>query len=240
MTALDVAWPDLETSSEAFASRFGDEAGAYFLDVQRRGVAGLLPTSGLSSILDLGGGHCQLAGQLVETGAAVMIFGSDRRCAERLARDPVTAKVQFQSGDLLATPYDDASFDLVTSIRLLGHVNYWHVLIAELCRLARRTVIIDYPSMFSPSALRLLSGGANRPTGGDPRTYRRYRPGQISACFARHGFRLAGEYRQLTLPFGMHRRYGPRASLVEERLRAWGVTAWMGNPVLARFDRIEG
>ena len=239
MTALDVTWPDLETSSEAYAHRFEDEAGAYFLEVQRRGIAHLLPAEGLHSVLDVGGGHGQLAGQLVETGAAVTVYGSDPRCAGRLMRDPGLDRVTFDNGDLLATPYDDASFDLVTSVRLIGHVNYWHVLIAELCRISRQSVIIDYPSLFSPSALRLLWTGGRRPVAGDPGTYRRFRPGQITACFARHGFRLSGEYRQLTLPFGMHRRYGPGAIRVEERLRAAGATAWIGNPVLARFDRVQ-
>jgi hypothetical protein len=238
MTALDATWPDVETSSDAYAGRFGGATGAYLLDVQRRGVASLLPKAPIGTILDMGGGHCQLVEQLVATGADVTIFGSDQRCAERLTRDPHAKAVSFASGDLLATPHADASVDLVTSIRLLAHMDYWHVLIAELCRLARHSVIIDYPSLAGLNGLTALAWPIKRAIEGDTRTYRSFRPGQIAGCFARHGFRPAGEYRQFTIPMGMHRLLGAPVARIEERLRATGITAWAGNPVLARFDRV--
>jgi hypothetical protein len=239
MTALDATWPDLETSSDAYARRFGGEAGAYLLDVQRRGITGLLPEGTINSILDVGGGHCQLVEPLVQTGASVTIFGSDPRCAERLSRDLHAGAVSFVAGDLLATPYADASFDLVTSIRLLAHMEHWHVLIAELCRVARHSVIIDYPSLAGLNGLTALTWPIKRAIEGDTRTYRSFWPARVAGCFARHGFRRAGEFRQFTLPMGVHRLAGAPVARVEEMLRASGVTAWAGNPVLARFDRVD-
>ncbi len=55
----------------------------------------------------------------------------------------------FQSCNLLALPFADRSFDLVVSFRLLPHVDEWSDLIAELCRVADKAVIVDYPDIRS-------------------------------------------------------------------------------------------
>ncbi|MGK2909928.1 MAG: class I SAM-dependent methyltransferase [Sphingobium sp.] len=240
MTALDFTWPDVETSSATYAGRFSGEAGAYLLKVQSQGVDALLGDARpIRSALDIGGGHGQLIENLVRTGGDVTILGSDECCADGIARSPHASQVVFERGELLAAPFDDGSFDLVTSIRLLAHMTHWHVLIAELCRLARHHVIVDYPTLRGLNALGLAAYPVKLAIEGNTRTYRSFWPGQINRAFARHGFRLGGTFKQFSIPMGLHRAAGKRAVPVEEALRKVGVTAMIGNPVLARFDRVE-
>lgn len=239
MTALDFTWPDVETSSASYAGRFSGEAGAYLLKVQGQGVQTLLrDAKPIRSALDVGGGHGQLIDSLLRTGGDVTILGSEDCCAEGIARSPYASQVVFERGELLAAPFDDGSFDLVTSIRLLAHMTHWHVLIAELCRLARHHVIVDYATLRGLNALGLITYPIKRTIEGDTRTYRSFWPGQINRAFARHGFQPAGTVKQFSIPMGLHRMAGTRAVPVEEALRKIGVTRMIGNPVLARFDRI--
>ena len=240
MTALDFTWPDVETSSASYAGRFSGEAGAYLLKVQSQGVETLLrDAKPIRSALDVGGGHGQLIESLLRTGGDVTILGSEDCCADGIARSPHASQVIFERGELLAAPFDDSSFDLVTSIRLLAHMTHWHVLIAELCRLARHHVIVDYATLRGLNALGLITYPIKRTIEGDTRTYRSFWPGQINRAFARHGFRPAGTVKQFSIPMGLHRMAGTRAVPVEDVLRKIGVTRMIGNPVLARFDRSE-
>ncbi|MDQ2673475.1 MAG: methyltransferase, partial [Chloroflexota bacterium] len=69
---------DVESSSEAYARRFAGPVGQWFLELQARltleSLAGLPPGA---TILDVGGGHAQLAPPLVEAGYRVTVVGSD-------------------------------------------------------------------------------------------------------------------------------------------------------------------
>ncbi|AUW58820.1 SAM-dependent methyltransferase [Sphingobium sp. SCG-1] len=240
MIALDYTWPDVETSSDAYARRFSGDAGAYLLKVQNEGLEALLRagTHPIQSALDVGGGHGQLVESLLRTAGRVTVLGSDDCCAERIARSPLGNQVEFRQGELLAAPFDDRSFDLVTSIRLLAHMTHWHVLIAELCRVSRRHVIVDYPTLMGLNALALPAYPVKRAIEKDTRTYRSFWPSQINRVFARHGFRPAGTFKQFVVPMGLHRMAGTKIAPVESAMRAVGITRMLGNPVLARFDRV--
>ena len=58
-------------------------------------------------------------------------------------------RCKFEVADLRALPYPDRSFDAVVCLRLLPHSVDWTGLIGELCRVASRSVIVDYPSLRS-------------------------------------------------------------------------------------------
>jgi len=137
---------DVETSSEGYARRFAGPLGAFFLEVQARTALELLRPWPAASVLEVGGGHAQLAGPLVDAGYAVTVYGSDPACAARLRPWTDEGRVGFRAGDLLHAPWPDRSFDVVLAFRLLPHVTRWAALIAELARLARRAVVVDYPT----------------------------------------------------------------------------------------------
>lgn len=228
--------PDIETSSEGYARRFAGRAGAYMLAVQEQAVRAVLPPPG-GRLLDVGGGHAQLAGPLAGLGWQVTVAGSSPECRARLKRmaDPV----EFVSGDLTALPSPNRAFEVVLSVRLIAHMENWRGLVGELCRLADRTVVIDYPTLASPNLLALATFPLKRAIEKNTRTYRSFWPLEIEREFARHGFHKTMERRQFVLPMGLHRLFKGAAPvrLAEEALRAGGVTRLIGNPVIVRFDR---
>ena len=58
---LPVPAPDVETASDDYAARFAGPVGAWMLQVQERAVLELIAPWPGASVLDVGGGHAQLA-----------------------------------------------------------------------------------------------------------------------------------------------------------------------------------
>jgi ubiquinone/menaquinone biosynthesis C-methylase UbiE len=67
--------------------------------------------------------------------------------------------VRFKLGDVHALAFPDREFDVVVCLRLLMHAPDGERSIAELCRVAERLVIVDYPSRDSVAALEVACGG---------------------------------------------------------------------------------
>lgn len=231
--------PDLETGSTQYARRFSGPTGAYLLDVQDRGLRTLVEwnASNLRTALDVGGGHGQLVSALLDLGLKTSVLGSSIESAEELMRRPVAERVQFQAGDLLALPFADQSFDLVTSIRLLAHIDNVRGLIDELCRVARQCVIVDYPTLAGANALTAATFPVKRLIEKDTRAYQSFWPATVARAFRRNGFRPSKSFKQFTTPMGLHRIGGKPVRIMEEGLRKIGVTSLIGNPVMQRFDR---
>jgi len=136
---------DIETASEDYARRFSGRVGDYFLEVQTRAVLELLSPWPRARVLEVGGGHAQLAAPLVREGYRVTVSGSSETCRVRLDRFLPPGSFEFLCCDMLRLPFPDRHFDLVLAFRLLPHVEHWSELIAEMCRVAREGVVIDYP-----------------------------------------------------------------------------------------------
>lgn len=230
--------PDIEASSESYAARFRGPAGRYMLGIQERGLFELMadgrPLAG-RTVLDVGGGHAQLAAPLAERGCRVTVAGSDDVCAARLG-----GEIAYRTGDLLALPFAAREFDTVVSVRLISHMADWRGLVAELCRLADRSVVIDYPTLASLNILSFATFPLKHAIEKNTRTYRSFSDGAIRRAFAAHGFRPVHAFRQFAFPMGLHRLAGATGLVrgAEEALRAIGITSLIGNPVLLRLDRL--
>ena len=230
---------DVETSSEGYARRFAGPLGAFFLDAQARTVLELLRPWPGAAVLEVGGGHAQLAGPLVDAGHAVTVYGSDPACAARLRPWTDDGRVGFRAGDLLRAPWPDRSFDVVLAFRLLPHVTRWAALIAELARLARRAVVVDYPTRRS---LNVASGalfGLKRGVEGNTRPFTVFRDAEVASAFAAAGFRATARRPQFLLPMALYRALGsaPLARALEGGARVLGLTAVLGSPVISRLER---
>ncbi len=64
---------DIETASSDYARRFGGKIGKYFLEVQTKAVLELFSPWPGAKILDVGGGHAQVAAPLVKNGFDVVL-----------------------------------------------------------------------------------------------------------------------------------------------------------------------
>jgi len=234
---------DIATSSEDYANRFDGDIGRWFLETQTRLTLELLedlPPG--ATVLDVGGGHAQITPSLIQAGYKVTVVGSNVACSRRLKPWIDGVSCRFEVTDLGALPYEAQSFDAVVCLRLLPHSVAWTGLIGQLCRITRQTILLDYPSVRSVNILSgplfALKKGIERNT----RPFRLFAPGQIRTAFREHGFSVTAERPQFLLPMALH-RFGKRAGpsrLVEDSVRAVGLTRWFGSPILIRADRQTG
>ncbi len=153
---------------------------------------------------------------------------------------PLTAagRVHFVAADLLAPDFADREFDVVLAFRLLPHVARWGELVATLARLARHAVIVDYPTRRSVNAVADLLFALKRGVEKDTRPFTVFRDAELARCFAANGFRRAARRPQFLFPMAFHRATGSAtlARALESAVRALGLTALLGSPVIARFD----
>jgi SAM-dependent methyltransferase len=230
---------DVETSSAAYARRFEGPVGRWFLDVQARTMLELLRPRPGASVLDVGGGHAQLTGPLVEAGCDVTVYGSADRCSERVQAWVGSGQARFRSGPLLQAPWPDGSFDAALAFRLLPHVDRWRELVRELCRLARHVVIVDYPTARSANAVSGALFGVKKGIEGDTRPFRVFRDAEVEEAFAAAGFVRTARRPQFLLPMALHR--GLRLASLSRGLEATasraGLTRAWGSPVILRAER---
>jgi SAM-dependent methyltransferase len=230
---------DVVTSSDAYARRFGGGVGRYFLERQRDAVLELVRPWPQASVLDVGGGHGQLTGPLVEAGYAVSVLGSEPACEARVQEWTRSGRARFLADDLLAPGLAERSFDVVLSLRLLPHVRRVSELVATLARLARVAVVVDYPTTRSVNALSGPLFGLKQGVEGDTRPFTVFSDREIEAAFAAHGFRPTGRRPQFVLPMALYRalRSAAVARASEGALAAIGLTSAFGSPVVLRLER---
>jgi ubiquinone/menaquinone biosynthesis C-methylase UbiE len=231
--------PDIETSSADYARRFAGSAGKYLLEVQTRTVLRAIADLTPGTVLDVGGGHGQLVEPLRERGWKVMVHGTDAECERNLRTLHGRRDCTFVQGDLFALPVPDCSFDLVIAVRLISHVNDWPRLLAEMCRVANRSVVVDYPSKFAANALTPLLFGLKKSLEGNTRTYTSFSKRELAAELSKHEFNYVRQVKQFFMPMVVHRIGKGSAPLraVEGAFRLTGFTALAGSPAILRADR---
>jgi 2-polyprenyl-3-methyl-5-hydroxy-6-metoxy-1,4-benzoquinol methylase len=190
--------------------------------------------------VDVGGGHGQTAGPLADAGYAVTVAGSDPSCIARV-RDLVDrGRARFETVDLLNLSFPDQSFDVALSYRLLPHVERWPDLARELCRVARRAVIVDYPTRRSLNAVAEPLFGLKKGVEGNTRPFLVFRDAEIETAFAAQGFRPTARQPQFFWPMALHRALGV-ASLsraLEGAAGFLGLRRLLGSPVILRLEKV--
>ena len=233
--------PDIETASDAYAARFAGSAGAFMLDVQLHYTLDLLKPWTAPKILDVGGGHGQLAIPLVRQGRSVTVTGSAPICEQRLSRELAPGSYTFHTCNLFALPFADRSFDVVMAFRLLPHLEHWDRFIAELCRVAREAVIVDYPDLKSVNLLHERMFGLKKAVEGNTRPYRCFQQEEILAAFKAAGFGATAVRPQFFVPMAAHRMMRSRtlSRALESAARSTGLTSRWGSPVIVRAMRMR-
>ena len=231
---------DVETASDGYASRFQGAAGEYLLSVQERSIRDVMPDMRGMSVLDVGGGHGQTSALMLREGRAVTVLGSAPQAHDRLRKSPIGGRCTLVTGDILALPFDDGAFDLVMSVRLLPHTPSWPRLVAEMCRVARRWVIVDYPRPVGINALTPVLFGLKRRIEGNTREYINFSDATISTAFGDNGFAVTKRVGQFVMPMVVHRLTNARFSRgVETAALRLGLTNALGSPAIIRADRTE-
>jgi SAM-dependent methyltransferase len=231
--------PDIETSSAGYASRFAGAVGEYFLEVQTQIALRLLAPWPGARVLDVGGGHAQLAPPLVAHGYRVTVAGSAEVCRARLDGALPPGSFDFRACDLLALPFPDRSFDVVLAFRLLVHLASWRRQVAELCRVADQAVVVDYADTRSFNALYGPLFDWKRRLEGNTRSFTTFRPRDVPDELARHGFGWQVVQRELFVPMVIHRTLARAGASrrTERASSALGLTRAFGSPVILQAQR---
>jgi 2-polyprenyl-3-methyl-5-hydroxy-6-metoxy-1,4-benzoquinol methylase len=147
--------------------------------------------------------------------------------------------VQFQVGDVHALGFPDRSFDSVVCLRVLMHTPDWRRSVAELCRVAERLVIVDYPSAWSVAMLEVAARKLVHATGMRTEPYRVLSQRAVAQAFDRNGFRVRSVHRQFVLPIALHKTIGSRRFTVwsEKLLDRAGLLKPFGSPVTLVAER---
>ena len=230
---------DIETSNDDYATRFRGKSGAWMLGVQTKLTRKLLADVPKGTLLDVGGGHGQLAHPLADDGWDVTVLGSARSCEHRVRDLTEAGRAKFVMGNVIELPFEDNSFDAVVCFRLLTHCDHWEQLVKELCRVSRGPVVVDYPTSQSVNAIAPALFNAKKKFEKNTRTWRLFRHREVDQAFTDAWARVVRRRKQFALPMVVHRalKCAPLSAFLEGCCRAVGLTALFGSPVILRAEK---
>jgi ubiquinone/menaquinone biosynthesis C-methylase UbiE len=231
---------DIETSSEDYATRFSGDIGNYFLSVQTKLTLGLLKNYPIKTILDVGGGHAQLAIPLVNNRYKVTVVGSDESCRKRLDRFLEFNQFEFKVCDILDLPFENNSFDAVLAFRLLPHVCRWQSLIEEMCRVSSKIIILDYPDIRSFNILYKFMFRIKKILEGNTRPFSLFSRNEIARELYQHEFGRVFYKPEFFMPMVVYRilKSVIFAQTSEYFFRTIGLTRLLGSPIILRAEKL--
>jgi 2-polyprenyl-3-methyl-5-hydroxy-6-metoxy-1,4-benzoquinol methylase len=234
-------YADPATARTFDAERFGGPIGDLVASAQARVLVELIGPIRDRLVLDVGTGTGRAALLLAREGASVTgVDASGEMLAvarHRAVEEGVP--VRFLAGDAHALDFPDRSFDVAVSLRVIMHTPGWQQCIGELCRVADRLVVVDYPSAHSMAAIQSVARRIAHAVGFETQAYRVFTDRAIEEAFARHGFRVATVRRQFVLPIALHKAIASRrlTIAVEAWLDRTGLLALFGSPVTVVAER---
>lgn len=189
-------------------------------------------------MLDVGGGHGQVARMMLNSSRDVTVASSLELQETQIATLPHAPNLTFQRHDLTRLPYADQSFDVVVSIRMLAHVADIPAYLTELARLARHAVIVDFARTGRLTRLSNRLFALKKAIEKDTRPFQTQTSAEIIDTLGQHGFGSPELRPQFALPMALHRavRSAPLSKGSEAALAALGLRRF-GSPVLLRMTR---
>ena len=157
----------------------------------------------------------------------------------QVAQAAKDGSLQTQTGDLLALPFPDRHFDIVTCFRILPHCDEWKKLTSELCRVSQRSVIVDYPTWQSVNLLTPLMFNLKKRFEGNTRTYTLFSHSQICREFLESNYKQTSHQGEFFFPMVIHRllKRAWASNMLEGASSLLLLNKFLGSPIIARFDR---
>ncbi|MEK6813496.1 MAG: class I SAM-dependent methyltransferase [Nitrospirota bacterium] len=194
--------------------RFGGPIGVMVAERQETVLLRMLGTEiAGKTFLDVGAGTGRASLALAREGG--MVTASDASPAMMdVAREKAASlgfAMSFETADAQALPFSARSFDTVVCFRVLMHVPDWRKALGEICRVARRRVILDVPPSASLAALAPPFRRAMERLGlRDVQAYRTFRLSRLTEELGAEGFRVLEVHREFVVPLAVHRLIGSR------------------------------
>jgi ubiquinone/menaquinone biosynthesis C-methylase UbiE len=221
--------------------RFGGPIGEYVAGTQARVLANMVGRIQDRPILDVGTGTGRAALLMARGGAQVTAVDASEQMLEVARRRAAEehAQIRFARGDAHALQFDDKEFDVVICLRVLMHAPDWRQCLGELCRVAERLVIFDYPAAASVALLESLARRTVHALGARTEAYRVLSDRAIRQTLGRHGYRVRSVHRQFVMPIAFHRLVGSRRFTIRSEgiLDRLGLLKRFGSPGTVVADR---
>jgi SAM-dependent methyltransferase len=236
-------YADPATAEEFDESRFGGQIGQLIAMTQERVFAEFLGDLHGVSALDVGAGTGRAALALTRLGADVTALDTSQEML-RVARSHAQnagCSLKFAVGDAHSLVFPDRSFGVVSSLRMLMHTPNWQRCLGEMCRVARRRVIFDYPPLVSAAAMQMIFRRIAGMAGRKVETYHVISTPAARAVLDGHGFRVTRLHRQFVLPIALHKWIASPGftEKSESVLAAVGLLRVLGSPVTIMAERFE-
>jgi ubiquinone/menaquinone biosynthesis C-methylase UbiE len=223
------------------ALRFSGPIGQHLQQVQEALLFEVLAPLEGCQVLDVGAGTGRASLALASKGAIVHGLDASAEMLDvaraRATRAGLT--IAFDVADAHALPVADRAVDAVVCFRLLMHVIDWRKCVAELCRVSRHRVVIDFPAAASAAAIESVVRRRRQVAGHKVEAYRVLREADVRRVFADNGFRVVIVRRQFVLPIALHKAIG-RLSLslgIERVFAVLGLLRLLGSPVTMVAER---
>jgi ubiquinone/menaquinone biosynthesis C-methylase UbiE len=235
-------YADPDTARRFDARRFGGPIGELVAAGQARVLLRFAGPLANRMVLDVGTGTGRAALLIASAGARVTgVDASEEMLA--VARQRAAAAhqtVTFLAGDAHRLAFDDQAFDAVVSLRVIMHTPRWQECVAELCRVSRGLVIVDYPSAASFALLQSMWRRTVAAIGARTEPYRVFSDTQIAAALAAGGFRIRDIDRQFVLPIAVHKAINsPRFTTAIEKWLARAGLRRLASPVTVVAERCQ-
>lgn len=223
------------------ALRFSGAIGRHLLEQQEQLLLDALRPHAGQRIVDVGTGTGRAAMGLARAGASVVGLDASAEMLD-VARGRAAEAgldITFDVADAHRLPLADRAMDAAVCLRVIMHAIDWRQCVAELCRVSRHRVVVDFPAALSFAAIesrvRRLLVRMGRPA----EAYRVIAERDVRAAFAANGFRIVMVRRQFVLPIAAHKKLGHlSATLASERvLAATGLLRLFGSPVTMVAER---
>ena len=231
-----------ETTARTFdARRFGGPIGALVAEEQARVLLELVGSTRDQTILDVGTGTARAALLMARGGARVTAVDASEEMlaiARRRAADEHLS-IQFLRGDAHRLEFDDRAFDVATSLRVLMHAPDWRRCVAELCRVADKLVVVDYPSATSFALLEAVARRVTYACGARTEPYRVLSGSAVARALRLGGFQIRSVHRQFFLPIALHKAIGSTRFTIQSRKLSsrLGLLRLFGSPVTVVAER---
>lgn len=233
--------PDVAEGFDAL--RFSGRIGRMLLETQEAILRDALHPGPGRTIADVGTGTGRAALALARTGAGVIGIDASAEMLAVAARRAHEAgvEIRFERGDAHDLPLPDRAVDGAVCLRVLMHTPDWRKCLGELCRVARSTVVFDFPSATSAAALQAGIRRVKHAAGMKTEAYRVMRAGDVRRELARHGWRVRAHHRQFVLPIAFHKKIGSERFTrgAERALAAAGLLRLLGSPVTIVAERVR-
>lgn len=227
--------PDIASSSHEYASRFSGKVGKYFLEVQQKAIAkSLTKQTNLKTVLEVGGGHCQLTNFYLDHGLRVTIQGSNEFSLQRAKDLGFTEITTLKISPLSPLEFADNSFDLVSGIRLMAHVDDWKSFLNEMLRVSKTGIVFDFANIYTLNILTPILFKLKKKIESNTRPYSCQSTQEVKEHLKSLGCSEIICIPQFVCPMGIHRmlKSARISAAIESCLSLIGLNKLCGSPVI--------